>query len=42
MSDGRLQPQVVTTNIASFDKAPDAPREHCGEEAVKTILLAPS
>jgi alcohol dehydrogenase len=42
MSDGRLHPEVVTTNIASFDEAPDALREHCGEEAVKTVLVAPS
>jgi alcohol dehydrogenase len=37
--DGRLHPEVVTTNTASFDDAPQALRDHCGEDAVKTILV---
>jgi len=40
MADGRLQPQRVTTLVAPLDDAVDALREHCRDDAVKTILTA--
>jgi alcohol dehydrogenase len=40
MAEKKLRPEKVTTNIASFDDAPSALREHCGDDAVKTILVA--
>ena len=40
MAAGRFQPELVTTNIASFDDAPAALREHCYGDALKTILTA--
>jgi alcohol dehydrogenase len=30
----------VTTNVASFDDAPAALRDHCHGNALKTILIA--
>jgi hypothetical protein len=30
----------VTTNVASFDDAPAALREHCFGDALKTVLTA--
>lgn len=38
MVTGRFQPELVTTNEASFDDAPAALREHCYGDALKTIL----
>jgi alcohol dehydrogenase len=38
MASGRFQPELVTTNVASFDDAPAALREHCYGDALKTIL----
>lgn len=38
MATGRFQPELVTTNVASFDDAPDALREHCYGDALKTVL----
>jgi alcohol dehydrogenase len=40
MATGRLQPELVTTNIAGFDDAPTALRQHCHGDAIKTILTA--
>jgi len=40
MASGRLQPEVVTTNVASFNDAPAALRDHCHGNALKTILIA--
>jgi alcohol dehydrogenase len=40
MASGKLRPELVTTNVASFDDAPKALREHCNAEAIKTILTA--
>jgi alcohol dehydrogenase len=37
---GRLQPQLVTTTVASFDDGPAALREHITGEQIKTVLLA--
>lgn len=40
MASGKLRPELVTTAVASFDDAPAALREHCYDDALKTILLA--
>jgi alcohol dehydrogenase len=40
MATGRFQPELVTTNVASFDDGPAALREHCYGDALKTILTA--
>ena len=40
MADGRLQPHRVTTLIAPLDDPVGALREHCRDDAVKTILTA--
>jgi alcohol dehydrogenase len=40
MATGRFQPELVTTNVASFDDAPVALREHCFGDALKTVLTA--
>ena len=40
MAAGRLQPERVTTNVASFDNAVGALREHCSSGAIKTILTS--
>jgi alcohol dehydrogenase len=40
MASGQFQPEVVTTNVASFDDGPAALRDHCHGNAMKTILLA--
>lgn len=40
MAAGRLHPERVTTNVASFDDAAEALREHCYGGALKTILTA--
>ncbi|GAA5144323.1 alcohol dehydrogenase catalytic domain-containing protein [Pseudonocardia eucalypti] len=40
MADGRLRPELVTTNVAGFADAPDALREHRLDCAVKTVLVA--
>jgi alcohol dehydrogenase len=40
MASGRLKPELVTTEVASFDEAPAALREHCHGDAIKTILCA--
>jgi alcohol dehydrogenase len=40
MATGQFQPEVVTTNVASFDDAPAALRHHCSGNASKTILIA--
>jgi len=40
MTEGRLRPELVTTNLATFDEAPAALREHCGDDAIKTIFIA--
>ncbi|MFV8139412.1 alcohol dehydrogenase catalytic domain-containing protein [Mycolicibacterium senegalense] len=39
MAHGRLTPQVAISTVASFDDAPAALREHCGGEALKTVLI---
>jgi alcohol dehydrogenase len=39
MSNGRLHPEAVTTNVAALDDAPQALRDHCRTDAVKTILV---
>ncbi len=36
---GKLRPEQVTTNIAPFDEAPRALREHCLAGMTKTVLL---
>ncbi|MGV0736253.1 alcohol dehydrogenase catalytic domain-containing protein [Mycobacterium syngnathidarum] len=38
MAAGDLQPELATTNVASFDDAPAALREHCYGDALKTVL----
>lgn len=40
MATGRLRPELVTTLVAGFDEAPQALREHCHGDAIKTILTA--
>jgi alcohol dehydrogenase len=40
MTDGRLDPSLVTTLIAPFDDAPAALREHIRGGSTKTILVA--
>lgn len=40
MASGRLRPELATTLVASFDDAPAALREHCYDDALKTILTA--
>jgi alcohol dehydrogenase len=40
IATGQLQPELVTTDVASFDDAPAALREHCYGDALKTILTA--
>jgi alcohol dehydrogenase len=40
IATGKLVPDMVTTNAASFADAPEALREHCRTDALKTILLA--
>jgi alcohol dehydrogenase len=40
MADGRLRPELVTTNVAPLDDAPRALREHCLCGGVKTVLMA--
>lgn len=40
MSDGRLDPEDVTTQVEPLDNAVDALREHCRGDAIKTILIA--
>lgn len=40
MDEKGLRPENVTTNVASFDDAPAALREHCRDEAIKTIFVA--
>lgn len=40
IASGALRPESVTTSVASFDDAPTALREHCRDDALKTILLA--
>jgi alcohol dehydrogenase len=40
IANGRIRPQDVTTNVARFDDAPTALREHCEPGAIKTILVA--
>jgi len=40
LADGRLHPQLVTTQIAALDDAPAALREHCRSDAIKTVLTA--
>ena len=39
MADGRLRPELVTTNVAPLDDAPRALLEHC-LRGVKTVLTA--
>ncbi len=40
IADGRLRPELVTTNVAPLDDAPRALREHCLCGATKTVLMA--
>jgi alcohol dehydrogenase len=40
MLDGRLRPELVTTNVASLEDAPTALREHFLGGGVKTVLTA--
>jgi alcohol dehydrogenase len=40
IASGQFQPEVVTTNVASFDDAPTALHDHCRGNALKTILIA--
>jgi alcohol dehydrogenase len=40
MASGKLRPELVVTNVGSFDDAPEALREHCNGDAIKTILTA--
>jgi alcohol dehydrogenase len=40
IASGRLQPDLVTTNVASFDDAPQALHEHCNGDALKTVFIA--
>jgi len=40
MVGGKLSPGSVTTNVASFEDAERARRDHCRANAVKTILVA--
>ncbi|MGA5543442.1 zinc-dependent alcohol dehydrogenase [Mycobacterium sp. NPDC051198] len=40
IATGEFQPDLVTTNTASFDDAPAALREHCYGDALKTVLTA--
>jgi len=39
MSAGKLQPELVTTDLAALDDAPRALRDHATGEATKTILV---
>jgi alcohol dehydrogenase len=40
MADGRLRPELVTTNVAPLDDAPRALRQHCLCGGTKTVLTA--
>jgi alcohol dehydrogenase len=40
MADGRLRPELVTTQLASLDDAPLALQQHCLGGGVKTVLTA--
>jgi alcohol dehydrogenase len=40
LAAGTLRPQDVTTQVAPFDDAPAALREHCRSGAIKTVLTA--
>lgn len=40
IATGRLQPELVTTDVATFDEAPAALREFCHSGALKTVLTA--
>jgi hypothetical protein len=39
MASDHFRPELVTTNVASFDDAPVALQEHCQGSALKTILM---
>ncbi|WP_395308854.1 alcohol dehydrogenase catalytic domain-containing protein [Mycobacterium sp. AMU20-3851] len=40
MTCGQFVPEQVTTNVASIDDAPEALRDHCFGDALKTVLIA--
>jgi alcohol dehydrogenase len=40
MQEGRLSPELVTTEVAPIDEAPQAIRRHVLGEATKTVLVA--
>jgi alcohol dehydrogenase len=40
MQDGRLSPELVTTDVAPIDEAPQAIRRHVLGDATKTVLVA--
>jgi hypothetical protein len=39
MRHGRLSPELVTTDIAPIDEAPQAIRRHVLGDATKTVLV---
>ncbi|WP_197694696.1 zinc-binding dehydrogenase [Mycobacterium sp. 852002-51971_SCH5477799-a] len=40
MAAGKLRPELVLSCVAPFDEAPAALREHCNDDALKTVLTA--
>jgi hypothetical protein len=40
MASGRLQPELVTTNLGALDDAPRILTEHFTGPGIKTVLLA--
>jgi alcohol dehydrogenase len=40
MQDGRLSPELVTTDVAPIDEAPQAIRRHVLGDVTKTVLVA--
>jgi alcohol dehydrogenase len=40
MKDGKLSPELVTSDVAPMDEAPQAIKRHVLGDATKTILVA--
>lgn len=39
MTEGRLRPELITTNVATIDDAPRALRDHAVSDTTKTVLV---
>ena len=40
MQEGKLSPELVTSDLASMDEAPEAIKRHVLGDATKTVLVA--